>query len=470
MYFTSLMKYLFVLIPILFSALTFPGNSISQDSVRFAVIGDYGNAGPDELAVANLVNSFSPDFILTVGDNNYDVGSAFTIDANIGQYYHSYIYPYTGSYGSGATMNKFFPSLGNHDWGTAGALPYLNYFALPGNERYYDFIKGPVHFFVIDSDTNESDGRDSNSVQAMWLKNSLSQSSSRFNIVYFHHPPYCSGLYSGSEEIMRWPFKAWGADAVLSGHEHLYERLNINGLTYFVNGLGGNLRSIFGFTISGSQFRYSANYGAMIVNAYNDSMIFKFYNISNSQRDKYKISASVRTMNLKALLQGFYDSQNDLLIADTVRVFLKETVPPYLTVDSAKSILSASGNGVFVFRSAKNATYYYLVLKHRNSIETWSSSVKQFSLNKMSYDFSFSFAQAFGNNLTLKGSKYCIYSGDVNQDRIIDAEDMSLIDNDASGNLSGYLSTDVTGDNSVDAADISIADNNSFKSIVSVYP
>ncbi len=59
MYFTSLMKYLFVLIPILFSALTFPGNSISQDSVRFAVIGDYGNAGPDELAVANLVNSFS---------------------------------------------------------------------------------------------------------------------------------------------------------------------------------------------------------------------------------------------------------------------------------------------------------------------------------------------------------------------------------------------------------------------------
>ena len=82
------------------------------------MIGDYGNAGPDELAVAELVKSWNPEFIITLGDNNYDVGSQSTIDPNIGQYYHEFIFPYIGSYGPGDTVNRFFPSLGNHDWET----------------------------------------------------------------------------------------------------------------------------------------------------------------------------------------------------------------------------------------------------------------------------------------------------------------------------------------------------------------
>lgn len=470
MYFTTPMKYFFVYILITVKTLSLTAASSAQDSVRFAVIGDYGNAGPDELAVANLVDSHSPDFIITLGDNNYDVGSAFTIDENIGQYYHSYIYPYTGTYGAGAAINKFFPALGNHDWGTPGALPYLNYFSLPGNERYYEFVKGPVHFFVIDSDTNEYDGRDSSSIQALWLKNALSNSSSRYNAVYFHHPPYCSGLYSGSEEIMRWPFREWGADVVLSGHEHLYERLNINGLTYFVNGLGGNLRSFFGFPVTGSQFRYAANYGAMIVNAFNDSMVFRFYNIANSLRDKYIITPSVKTLNIKSYIEGFYDTQNTTMTADTVKIILRKTVSPYSAVDSASSIINSSGEGVFNFYEANNATEYYIVVTHRNSIETWSSAVSKFNANKMSYDFSSSSDQAFGNNLTLKGNKYCIYSGDINKDRIIDAEDMSITDNDAFNNLSGYVISDVNGDSTVDAGDLGITDNNTYMSIVSIYP
>ena len=88
----------------------------------------------------------------------------------------------------------------------------------------------------------------------------------------------------------------------------------------------------------------------------------------------------------------------------------------------------------------------------------------------MSYDFSISSDQAFGNNLTLKGNKYCIYSGDVNQDRIIDAEDLSITDNDTFINLSGYVISDVNGDNTVDAGDLSITDNNTYMSVVSIYP
>src|SRR5438876_11336913 len=84
---------------------------------RFAAFGDFGSEGTGELSVANLVKSWNPDLILTLGDNNYEIGSAATIDINIGQYYHDYIGSYTGKFGAGSATNRFFPALGNHDWG-----------------------------------------------------------------------------------------------------------------------------------------------------------------------------------------------------------------------------------------------------------------------------------------------------------------------------------------------------------------
>src|SRR6266581_9784847 len=94
--------------------------------VRFAVIGDFGANTPEEADVANRVKSWNPDLILTVGDNNYELGTASTIDANVGKYYHDYIDPYKGSYGAGSAdgLNHFFPVLGNHDWMTPNAQPY----------------------------------------------------------------------------------------------------------------------------------------------------------------------------------------------------------------------------------------------------------------------------------------------------------------------------------------------------------
>ena len=105
----------------------------AQPSIQFAAIGDYGLAGRVEMDVSNLVKSWNPDFVITLGDNNYEYGEASTIDKNIGQYYHAFISPYAGSFGTGDTVNRFFPALGNHDWLTAGAQPYLDYFTLPGN-------------------------------------------------------------------------------------------------------------------------------------------------------------------------------------------------------------------------------------------------------------------------------------------------------------------------------------------------
>ena len=72
--------------------------------------------------------------------------------------------------------------------------------------------------------------------------------------------------------------------------------------------------------------------------------------------------------------------------------------------------------------------------------------------------------------MILKGTKYCIYSGDVNQDGIIDATDLSEVDNDAANSLSGYVRTDVTGDDFVDAEDVSIIDNNAYNSVSVIRP
>jgi len=283
-----------------------------NSTVRFAVIGDYGSAGQTLTEVANLIKSWQPDFIITTGDNNYPDGTAATIDQNIGQYFQKFIFPYKGSYGSGGDQNRFFPSLGNHDWNTTGAAPYLDYFTLPNNERYYDFTWGPVHLFAIDSDSDEPDGNSSNSVQANWLKSRLQSSTSPWKIVYMHHPPYSSARH-GSSTIMQWPFSEWGATAVLAGHDHTYERIVKNGIVYFVNGLGG--RSIYSFksTVSGSAVRFNQDYGAMLVEADSTRINFKFYTRQGQLIDDYTINSPVSAIqrpDARAIARGITLSQN----------------------------------------------------------------------------------------------------------------------------------------------------------------
>ena len=255
-------------------------------AIRFAVVGDYGMAGQAEADVAALVESWNPDFIITVGDNNYLMGSTTTIDANIGQYYHSYIYPYTGNYGAGATTNKFFPIPGNHDWETPDAQPYVDYFKLPGNERYYDFVKGPIHFFALDSDPREPDGYTQTSTQGIWVENAIKNSTTPWQVVLAHHAPYSSGLH-GSSAYMQWDFQAWGADAALSGHDHTYERIVLNGFPYFVNGLGGAEIYSFNTPVTGSMLRYNGDHGAMLIEATDTQITFRFYNRTGTLKDEY---------------------------------------------------------------------------------------------------------------------------------------------------------------------------------------
>lgn len=269
--------------------------TFSQSTKRFACIGDYGT-GASVQSVANLVSSWNPDFVITVGDNNYtpNDSSSASWDNEVGQYYGSFIkYPAgsTSTYAPGQSSNKFFPALGNHDW-DAGIAGWHNYFELPGNERYYDVVQGSVHLFFIDSDIRETDGIASSSIQGQWLQSGLANSRSPWKIVVFHHPPYSSSSVHGNTIDLQWPFASWGASLVLTGHDHTYERIVKSGFNYIVNGLGG--RPLYDFRTPpepGSVVRYNANYGAMLITATPQVLKVEVFSVANSLVDSLTLSA-----------------------------------------------------------------------------------------------------------------------------------------------------------------------------------
>lgn len=190
---------------------------------------------------------------------------------------------------------------------------------------------------------------------------------------------------------------------------------------------------------------------------------------------EWAIGTTKRTLNITAFIQSFYSPETNKQVRDTVLVLLRGTTPPfYSIIDSASVFLDSTGSGSAVFTNTNNDVSYYLVIKHRNAIETWSDSSKlsltKFSAGLMTYNFTDDSSKAFGNNLVKAGSKWCIYGGDVNQDGYVDFTDLTLIDNDAYVFSSGYLITDLNGDEYVDFTDLTICDNNAYNFIGSIKP
>lgn len=185
------------------------------------------------------------------------------------------------------------------------------------------------------------------------------------------------------------------------------------------------------------------------------------------------IPISSKTLNLTMYIQGFYDSGTNTMTQDTVRVYLRSNASPFAIIDSAKSLLNTNGTGIFTYYNISNGIPYFIQLKHRNSVETWSDSGKVFDSDTLSFDFTFSDSEAYGNNMIQIDTspvEFGIYSGDVNQDGFVDATDMLAIDNDASAFVTGYVDTDLTGDLVVDASDALIADNNSSNFVSAILP
>jgi len=180
-------------------------------------------------------------------------------------------------------------------------------------------------------------------------------------------------------------------------------------------------------------------------------------------------------LTLSVLFEGkYYPLFNQLSSRDTAVVYLRDAVFPYAKRDSAKGVIdSTSFSRLFAFTNAPSGRYY-IVVKHFQCIETWSrAGGDSLTANGSwhTYNFTTSASKAYGNNMKQKGSKYCVFSGDLNQSGFIDGTELAMVQNDASNFVTGRnVLTDINGDQIVDGSDNLIVDNNAYNFIGVVRP
>jgi len=210
-------------------ALTLPNRA---DSLKFAVLGDFGTASREQYELAAVMkrvhDAFPYELVILVGDNLY--GSERPQD-----FKKKFEIPYKPLLDAGV---KFYASLGNHD---AREQRYYKLFNMDG-KLYYTFkgSKQSVRFYALESTYMDPD-------QIVWFEKELRGSDSDWKIPYFHHPPYSSGDRHGSDarlrEVLEPLFIKFNVSVVFTGHDHFYERTKPQkDIVYFVVGSGGKLR------------------------------------------------------------------------------------------------------------------------------------------------------------------------------------------------------------------------------------
>lgn len=177
---------------------------------------------------------------------------------------------------------------------------------------------------------------------------------------------------------------------------------------------------------------------------------------------------NIPALNLSSLIEGLWNGS--MMVSDTARIYLRNASSPYAKVDSSTSLLNIAGKGLSCYDNAGSGNFF-IVVTHRNSIDTWSAAGQTFAIGNLKvYNFTSSSSQAFGNNMILKAGKYCNYSGDVSRDGSVDLTDIVLVFNDAAIFAGGYLVTDLNGDTFVDLTDVVIAFNNSANFVTVISP
>src|SRR5215216_1010850 len=200
-------------------------------SVRFAVIGDTGSGTPKQKDVGDMMVQYRAmfpfEFVLMMGDNLYGGEAPADFEKKFAEPYKTLL----------DNKVRFYATLGNHD--QALQVNYEN-FNMDGKE-YYRFKKGNVAFYSLNS--NYMDKK-----QVKWLEDELGRETAEWKVMFFHHPPYSSAKKHGSDgqlrEVVEPIFLKYGVDVVLTGHDHVYERMKPQkGIYYFVSGAGGKLRT-----------------------------------------------------------------------------------------------------------------------------------------------------------------------------------------------------------------------------------
>jgi len=254
---------------------------------RFAVVGDFGTGGSDEVAIAGGMldahRKSALDLVVAVGDNIYPNGS--------GRYFNKHFEEPFG--GLLKERVKFYAVLGNHDV-EEGRKDQMNYplFNM-GGSNYYSISRnnGLVDFFMLDS-------TDLSTTQLGWLENSLRESRAIWKLAALHHPVYSSGKKHGSDVKLRKQleplFTRYRVQAVFAGHDHVYERTKPQqGIQYFITGAGGKCRR--GDIDMKSELRaasYDSDNSFMLIEADETEMSFKSINQSGETVDSGIIKQS----------------------------------------------------------------------------------------------------------------------------------------------------------------------------------
>ncbi|MBK8554028.1 MAG: right-handed parallel beta-helix repeat-containing protein [Ignavibacteria bacterium] len=178
-------------------------------------------------------------------------------------------------------------------------------------------------------------------------------------------------------------------------------------------------------------------------------------------------------LDLNVGMQGLVRVTGRMGRTDTVTVYLRDTVAPYTIIDSAKGPVDSVNYSVTLSFTSAPTSNYYIVVKHFNSLETWSKAGGEYLISDglaSSFSFITSASQAYGDNTILTRTRYCMYSGDVNQDGFVDQTDLFLIIADSDNFLTGdRLPADLTGDGAVELRDVLRCYNNTtlFAKVVS---
>jgi acid phosphatase type 7 len=219
---------------------------------------------PGSEATAKLLDKI-PGTILTVGDLAYPDGS----DANFQCYDKTW----------GRHKARTRPAPGNHEYHTPGAAGYFKYFGsvagAPGH-GYYSFDLGSWHIISLDSECKEIGGCEKGSREEQWLRDDLSKHSASCILAYWHVPLFSSGSEHGNAPEMKafWDdLYAAGADVVLNGHDHDYERFApqnpdgiadpARGIREFVVGTGGKNQRKFRDPLPTSEIRSNTTFGVL---------------------------------------------------------------------------------------------------------------------------------------------------------------------------------------------------------------
>jgi hypothetical protein len=224
-----------------------------------------------------LIGQIAPTRVLTLGDNAYPDGASSD--------YSSYYDPNWGKFKSITS-----PAPGNHDYHTSGAAGYFGYFGSQAPAAYYSFDVGSWHLISLNGEIDHSSG----SAQETWLKNDLAAHKTQCTLAYWHEPRFSSGAVHGSDSGFD-PFwrdlYAAGADIVLNGHDHDYERFapqnpdgnaDANGIREFVVGTGGASHYTFGSPIANSEVRDDTSYGVLKLTLHSSSYDWQFVPIAGA--------------------------------------------------------------------------------------------------------------------------------------------------------------------------------------------